>query len=267
LNIFDYQKYQDFLRELTQGAGSTRGLQAKLAQAAGCQASYLSQALKGKVHLTEDQVMGIAEFMDFSSNQTDYLLLLLRLEKAATERLKTYLLKRVQDMRSDQLSLKHQVGPTSLHFNQEDLAVYAQSWIYSAAHILCSSPNMTTEKIAGRLSISQTVATRTLKDLNQMGFVTKAGNFWKYGGSALHVPRESPWNKSLQQSRRELVQRSISMDENDATHFSTVFTIDEFDLAKLRAAVGSFVKKSHDTIHRSGTEVLGCLVVDLFKIV
>ena len=266
MNIFEFESYRDYLIHLSQGPDSIRGIQAKLARAANCQASYFSQALKGKTQLTEDQALGIAEFLEFSVTQTNYFLLLLRYEKAGTQKLADFLKNQIRAIKQDELSLVNQVGVAKKRFKDEDLAVYSRSWIYSVVHILTSTPGMTTESIASRLSLPKETVMNVLKELGEMGFVTKTGAIWKFAGEGVHVPQDSRWHQSLQLSRRSLIERSITLNSSDSTHFSSVFTIDPKDFLEIRKSIGAFVHKSHETIYASGTSDLACLCLDLFKI-
>ncbi len=100
-----------------------------------------------------------------------------------------------------------------------------------------------------------------------MGFVEKRGDKWSYKGGAIHIPKESPWQTSLQLNRRQLAIRSIAAEPEDAVHFSSVFTIDIKDAEDLQKLIGNFVEKSHKIIHKSGTEELFCMCVDFFVVV
>src|SRR3954467_14180848 len=84
--VFDFDDYKDFLRRRIAEGG--RGYQAAVARAAGGKSSYLSQVPSGPVHLTPDHVANLCAFWKFSELESDYLLAMVGLARAATPTLK-----------------------------------------------------------------------------------------------------------------------------------------------------------------------------------
>jgi hypothetical protein len=74
LSIFAFGHYKDFLRA---HCDASRGALTKLAEAAGCQRSYLSKVLTADPHLTPDQGFLISRFLEFKSDEAEYFMLLL----------------------------------------------------------------------------------------------------------------------------------------------------------------------------------------------
>lgn len=266
MNVYEYKDYRDFLSKLIKESPQ-RGFQASLAKAAGCQASHLSQVLKQKVHLTEDQAIGIADYIELSAMETEYFILLIRLAKAATIRLQRFLEKLIEESQGEQLALSQRVDAKSIVSSSAEVGMYTSSWIPSAVHLLTSSPShQTVEKIASRLNLSTIKVKETLLLLVKMGFVENQNDQWKYSNGAIHLPKNSPWNSSFQNSRRHLAIKSISENKQDSFHFSSVFTIDESDRDELKKLLGSYIEKSHKIISNSGTADLCCMCLDFFSI-
>ena len=59
-NVFEFLDYRKFLTAVIEKQSRTKGFRALLASGAGCQRTYLSMALHGKVHLTPEHALGIA---------------------------------------------------------------------------------------------------------------------------------------------------------------------------------------------------------------
>ena len=71
--------------------GGVRAIRSKMAAAAGCQLSYLSQAIARKVQLTPDQGYGIAKFLRLSEVEIEYFMQLVLLKRAGTREHRAYL--------------------------------------------------------------------------------------------------------------------------------------------------------------------------------
>jgi uncharacterized protein (TIGR02147 family) len=238
-----------------------------MAKSAGCQASYLSRVLQEKVHLTEDQAIGITEFLALTDDETYFFLLLLRYEKAGTLRLKKYLRKMIELALKEQHSVGQRVKADRIVHSEEQIAEYFISWVPSAVHLLASSEEYKTpEQIAKRLNISSQKVRETLSSLKKMGLVNDSNNRWSFSGGPIHVPKESNYHSTLQTHRRQLSLNSISYGDMNDLHFSSLFTLDRKDFEALKALSNKYIEKSHDKIKASGAEELFCICLDLFEV-
>lgn len=266
MGLFEHSTYRDYLLELCEHP-EARGLRKQLSAAAGCQPSYLSQALHGRVHLTEEHLAGIAGFLKLKAEEAEYLLLLLRIERAGTRALKDMLEAQKARLLAKQKSLKNRVGAGAAPMSDADLGLYFSTWIPSAVHLLTSDPAFgSAEKIAGRLRLPTGKITETLRFLEKLGLITHTKKGWAFARSGFHLPKDSPWQSAFQASRRELAARSIAINPRGATHFSTMFTISPADLRKLEQLAADFVEKAHQRIHASGTESLAAICLDVFEV-
>lgn len=268
MTIYNYSDYRSYLNAFCQAENAPRGLRAALAREAGCQASYLSQVLKGRVHLTEDQLLGIASHLELSAAETEHMLLMLRFEKAGTAKLKTHLQKAITLSQREQMNLKNRIVADELTQDHEALGIYFSSWIPSAVHLLTSSSHtQTIDSISARLNIPTAKTKETLIFLERFGFIERQDQRWVHGKRSLHIPKNSAFQIAAQTTRRELAARSIALNPADAFHFSSVFTIDELDLKELKELFAKLVEKSHKIIQKSGTNRLACVCMDLFEVV
>jgi len=267
MTLYDYDDYRPYLNDVCD-TSAERGVRASLARAAECQASYLSQVLKGRAHLTEDQLMGITVSLGLVKSETEYLLMLLRYQKAGTPKLREYLKGLIHSAREESIHLARQVNADKVVRDEQHLGVYFNSWIPSTVHLLTSSPEFqTAEAIAERLHIPLKKTKETLKFLEHVGFIEYADKKWVYKRGSIHITKDSPLQSSMQFSRRELAARSIAINSEDSIHFSSVFTIDEKDLEEIRKMYRKAIEKSHKMISSSGTEKLACICLDVFEVV
>ena len=267
MSPFEFKSYREFLRGICRDRASGRGFQANLAQAAGCQPSYFSQALRDKVHLTEDQVLGISEQLELSQQETEYFILLLRLEKASTLKLRKYLESKVIRFQRENNQKGQSVPADKTLLKEEEIGKYFSSWIPSAVHLLVSNHRFNSPKlISQRLNVPLKVVEETLIQLQKLDFIEKKDDKWSYKGGSIHVPKSSPWQSLMQESRRQLALRSIVINPDEAIHFSSIFTIEQKDVDEIKRLIKPFLDKSHRIIQKSGTDELYCLCLDLFSV-
>ncbi|MGZ3656345.1 MAG: TIGR02147 family protein [Bdellovibrionota bacterium] len=268
MSPFEHVAYRPYLLALCERPDS-RGLRKQLSTAAGCQFSYFSQALHGRVHLTEEHLAGIASFLRLKDQETEYLLLLLRTEKAGTPTLRATLEKQKTKLLTAQKSLKNRMSTGPSRLSEADLGLYFSSWVPSAVHLLTTDPAFgTADKIAERLKLPLAKITESLRFLERLGLVSHGKKGWAYvQNSNFFVPKDSPWQTTLQTTRRELAARSIILNPRDAVHFSLMFTISPQDLRKLEQLAADFVEKAQARVHASGTECLAAICLDVFEVV
>jgi len=268
MNLYDYDSYRVYLKDLCSEPAVQRGFQTRLAKAANCQSAYLSQVLKQKVHLTEDQALHITIELNFTQPETDYFLLLLRIEKAGTVKLRTYLQKELEKLRSRQKELSTKVHTDQILYDEKNLTRYFSSWVPSAIHLLTSSNHYRTiEKISARLRIPLEDTKEALQFLEELGWVEKKKHEYFFKAGNVHIAKDSIFNTSMQLGRRHLVLNSIALKNLNSMHYSSLFTIEQKDYLKLEKMIAEFVQKSSKTIQNSGADDLCCLCVDLFSVV
>jgi DNA-binding MarR family transcriptional regulator len=267
-NPFQYNEYRRFLNDICASEHAPRGYRAALARSAECQAAYLSQVLREKAHLTEDQLLGIGNFLELKLPEIEFLMLLMRHEKAGTPKLKKYLNSSIEKLRREQLNLKNWLDADSLNLSHEILLQYLSTWIPSTVHLLTSSPEFCTPaKIAQRLSLTQDKVSETLFFLEKYGFVEREGSQWKFKSGSKHLEKDSPLQHLLQVGRRELVSRSLTQGSPASMHFSSVFTLSEKDLMEIKDVMTRSIERSHNLIQASGTEKLACICIDVFEVI
>ncbi len=268
MSPFEFSEYRAYLNAVCEEKAGVRGLRAALAREAGCQASYLSQVLKTRAHLSEDQILGIATHIELSATEVDYLLILLRHEKAATPKLKEYLHLRALSAIEEHKKLKYKIDNKGSINDNEAIAVYVSSWIPSAVHLLTDCPEyQNLELIAQRLKLPPEKVKETLQYLEQSGLVERNGNRWVYKRGFKQIMIDSPFQPALQKARRDLAGRSILIRPPGSIHFSSIFGSDDKSMIKLRELFANLIEKSHKVIESSETKNLSCMCLDLFEIV
>jgi len=267
-SLFNFKTYPHYLKAVFFGPEARRGLQAEYARAMGCQAAYLSQVLKGGANLTDDHGLKLAQFLKFSELETDYWLTLLRLERAATPELKKHLEAARDRIAQAAGELKNRSDAETMEIDERTLAAYFGSWLAPTLHVATSSSRLRTAgALAERFCLSEKKVEEVLRFLQQAGFVHKRGPEWHFSGTSVHLPRQSPHHTAHQMHHRQQAMRSLELLDERDLHFSSVFTMAPADFERLREKMTDWIASAQKDIHKSGSEEVYAICLDMFRVV
>lgn len=267
-SLFTYNNYRELLKDLIYGPEASRGAQSKIAKALECQASYLLQVMKEKASLTEDQGLRLAKHLRYSEIETEYLILILRISRASSPELKTYLESKREALREESLELANKIKSKEVLTSQEFLSGYFGSWMPGTIHAATSSAQyQTITAIAERFGLTPKKVEEVLQLLLNAQLVSKEGTSYKFATDSIFLPRSSALNETHQTNRRLQALKSITAASPDDLHFSSMFTIDKKDLEAVKNIFSDAIEKSHEKIQASGTEEVYSICLDVFKVV
>jgi uncharacterized protein (TIGR02147 family) len=266
MNVYKFENYKELLRAKIKEFKATRGIVAKMAEAAGCQRSYLSQALNTHVHLTPDHAFGLSEFFGFNSDERNYFLLLVDYGRAGTRALKTHLKQNIEEIQKRNSVLENRltatvVDPTEAHYK------YYASWIWAAVHIGVSVPELrTVERLSKHLSIPESFVESTLQGLSEMGLVHKAGHEWKYVEGERHLSHRSALSALHHANWRSRAALAAQLKDERSYFYTGVSSASREDCKWIRETLLETTEKILKVIGRSKEEELICLNLDLFRV-
>src|SRR4051812_24339907 len=90
--IPDLFSADDYIIHLTAALaeGSGRGGRAELARFLGCQASFVSQVLTRRAHLSREQSIKVADYLDLAGDERRFFMLLVDYQRAGTPQLRAF---------------------------------------------------------------------------------------------------------------------------------------------------------------------------------
>jgi uncharacterized protein (TIGR02147 family) len=247
-----------------------RGVVSRLAEAAGCRPSYLSQVLGSAVQLTPDQALGLAEFLGLSEAETEYWLGLVDHSRAGTPRLRKRIEIRLGTLRErhEDLTVRlRRPAPES----SEDRTLYYSSWTWSAIHILTSVPRFQTLlAIAQALGLDEATTLEHLTVLERMGFVIRSQESgvtrWKNSRTEVHVPRDSPLISLHHNNWRQMAVLRAQRRPTDSVHFTGIYAISRSDFERLKEMLRQLITEVNRVAVASPDETLICFTSDLFAV-
>ena len=104
--IYEYLSYKTYLKDQLKNKGEGVSV-TSLAQAAACNRTYLSQVLNSKVQITPDQAVLMAEYLKLNSDEKDFFLLLVLLERASNFKSRSIFEKKIQFLVSKNQKLEN----------------------------------------------------------------------------------------------------------------------------------------------------------------
>jgi uncharacterized protein (TIGR02147 family) len=264
MKTFRSTDYKVLLRERIEHSGE-RGVITKLAEAAGCQRSYLSQVLNTHVHLTPDQALGVAEFFGFNEDETTYFLALVDHARASSPALRARLKRICDSLRKKHEDLESRLETPVIQASEQDL-VYYSTWVPAAVHIAVSIPDLQTPAaLAHHLQLPEALIEATLHTLEQMQLVKRKGTRWVYAGAERHLSKRSALVPLHHSNWRQRAIVSSQAQVTDAYHYTGISSVSRQDYQEIKDRLLEVTEKIRIQISSSREEELVCLNIDFFR--
>jgi uncharacterized protein (TIGR02147 family) len=265
-SVFSFVDYKAYLKSVLDGPGNERGYQSRLAEAAGCQRSYLSQVVRSAPHLTPEHAMGMAQFWKLSTEETDYFLDLVHLGRTHSKPLRHRLQERMKETRAKRANLASRYQDKHLEPGERE-QIYYSSWHLAALHILTSVPTHQTESaLAERLSLPASFVRKSLERLESLGLVAKEGSKWRFGTGKLHLPKSSLLNGVNHSNWRMRAVWDSQNPDSEGIHYTVVHSHSRKDLETLKQKILGWIDESREVVDPSPSEEVTCLCLDLFPV-
>ncbi|HEX4924970.1 MAG TPA: TIGR02147 family protein [Bdellovibrionales bacterium] len=267
MNLFEFRSYRAYLKafiEVQPNGG--RGWGARLAQAAGCHTSFVSQVLAGKTDFSLEQAYKIAGLLGLSPDETEFFLTLVSAERTGTIELRKYFEEKLERFAEKRRQIVNRIGKTS-QLSLENQLKYYSSWHHAAVHVLLAISDMRSlDKLAAVTKLAPARLSEVLEDLSQMGLIRRAGSFWERTEKQLHLPAKSPMIKKHHQNWRLKALDAIDEPKTHDLHYSSLVGIAREDAEKIREALLAAVSSVRSIVRDSPEEGVYCYSLDFFEI-
>ena len=256
---FDYSDYKAYLTESIE-VDLGRGAKAKLADAAGCQRSFLSQVLNGPTHLTPEHGLGISLFLNHTEDEREYFLALLGKARSANRTLTDYYEKKMKQLKQKVANLTARLKTTR---PEEDLAEYYSSWTYAAIHLLCTIPQFqSVAAISKKLKLNFHEVERRMKRLQHMKLVDLKEGHWVSTRHEIHLPKEHFMTQTNHKNWREKNLELSQLNPELHISYTAVYTMSQKDFGKLKELCFRFLEEGRDIVAPSKEEELVSFSLD-----
>ncbi|MBO9666461.1 MAG: TIGR02147 family protein [Bdellovibrio sp.] len=267
--LTEFTDYRNFLNYFVSQPNAQRGLRAEMAKAMQCQAAYLSQVLNGNAELTEDHAFRLVNHLQFSAVEKEYFMLLVRVSRASSHELKSYLKEQAKTIAKAIGNVDDRIAAKKLNEEDAFTKYYFGSWIPSTIHVaLASKHYRTSAALAKRLGLSEKKVLECLQALEKNNLAVRNGrNEWTYQGANFHLPKTSPLGVNHQIHNRLQAIKALQASNEQDLHVSAVFTVAEEDYKNLRKMFLDAIEKAHKKIAAGESDELYGMCLDLYQVV
>jgi uncharacterized protein (TIGR02147 family) len=267
VEIFFESDYREVIKKIfASRQHHGHGQASRLARHLNVNTTLVSQALSGKKHFTEEQVVKTAEFLDLNKKEAYYFLLLAQIQRTHSEELKELLHFQLRQIQTEAKSIKGRVSPKA-ELALDEQAVYYSAWFFSAIHTLVSIPGFDTpKKISAELSITLPVVQAAIERLIEYGLIINSGGKLKSGPVSTYIAPESPLVLRHHQNWRQVAGLQVQQREPADFYFTAPMSISEVDFRVFRTELTTLLSKLYKIVEASKPEKLVCLNIDFFKL-
>lgn len=263
MDVFNHNEYRALIKEW-ENLQTHAGARSRLAKAAGCSPSWMTRVMSSSVQLTPDQAVAIASFFHLNESETDYFLLLVDFERAATLNLKNRIRKKMEALKRESRKIAASVKAGE-SVKEESAIRYYSSWIYSALHVACMIKSQTSEQLAVLLRLPLDATVARLMELEKMGLLKRANGKWICDVSSVHLSSDHPASLAGHVSWRSRTIQQLSENYERGLHYSAAHCLSKADVEKIRDILKKAILKCRDVIEPSPSETLGVLCLDWYE--
>jgi uncharacterized protein (TIGR02147 family) len=265
-SLFDFNDYRKFLTfwiESQENHGY--GIKGKIASALNISSTLVSLVLKGDKSFSADQMSHLCDFMGLSELESDYLHLLLELDRAATQKYKVKLNKKILQLQNQSKKISSRVQK-SKELTDEQKAIYYSSWLYTGIRNLSAIDKLKTkDAIANHLNLDASVVNQVVRFLLDNGLCKEEQGKIVEGPVSVFIPKESPFiNKHHQNWRMQSIQKMEYRRESDL-FFSAPMSLSKEAFDKIRKLLPDVVQQVSKIVGPSKSESAACLNIDFFE--
>lgn len=264
--IFEYTSYIEYLQAALETSGESRGLRSKLAKKLGCQSSFISQVLVGRVHLSFEYALTTSEFLNHTDDERRFFMLLVQKGKAGTRELEGYYQNELDEISRARENIQNRLKVEKV-LSVERQATYYSVWYHSAIHILTAFKDFhSPQAISTYLHLDLNLVNESLQFLVGAGLVQEEKGRYRIGEQRIHLDQSSPLLPRHHANWRMRAIEAVDRKRPEDLHFSGVYGLSRADAQKLKTMLLEFLEKANPIAVASREEFPYALLLDLFRI-
>ncbi|MGZ3653327.1 MAG: TIGR02147 family protein [Bdellovibrionota bacterium] len=262
-SVYECENYRIFLKKSLE-TDSAHGAQSRLARAAGCSPSWITRVLNGAVQLTPDQAFAVAQHFGLAERESDYFLLLVDQERAATPALRKRLERRASELKAESARLSANLR-SDFSISESHRLRYYSSWIYPSVHVACMIKPLAPEEISALVGLARESVAAALSELAEIGLVQKVGARWEATTKNIHLPSDHLLTNVMHSNWRvrttQLLQEKGS---GDGLHYSGVHCLSRKDIEEIKGRLKAALVDVRKQIEASPSEAVAIFCMDWY---
>ncbi len=267
MEIYSFYDYRKYLKKYIEGLKSNgRGELKNISIAINIHSTTLSQVLSGRKNLSMEHAIELASYLALTFEQTEYLLNLVKKERAGSVKLKNHYSSICKKLKATALDLNNSLT-TKKVLSQEASSIFYSDWYYSAIRILTSiEVYQNIDSISKHLSMDKKKVTEVLSFLVQQELCAFEDNLYKMTVKHTHLKWNADHANTHRRNWRIKALERISHLQEDELSFTSPVSLSHEDFYDIKQDLQKMLKKHLDRCINSNAEVLACINLDWIKI-
>jgi uncharacterized protein (TIGR02147 family) len=265
--IFEYENYKTYIiNKINSSPSKGRGIKLKISEYLNCQTAFVSQVLNANPNFSLEQGVKLNKFFEHTREEAKFFLILLQLGRAGSIELQEFFkleIREILDKRSD-LTTRFDIKKSLKKVDQQ---IYYSSWLYACIHMMIAIPKFNNpEVIARHLNFPRETIVGVLNFLEETGLIKKDGSHYEIGVTKIHLEKDSPQIQRHHTNWRMQAIRSIDINDSMDLHYSTVVSMSQADIPKIKEILIKSIEECRLVIRESREEKIQSVCIDFFGV-
>lgn len=267
MEFYKISSYRQFVRTYLDRRGKAgRPKISRLAEAIRVHSTFVSQVLSGKKDFNLEQGIAVSEFLDLTTAERKYFLLLIQKERAGTRALKTYFENEIALHRESLLKVSNRISKHA-ELSEQDKAIFYSHWSYLAVWLATSlEDGKDAERINHLLRIGRKKTAQILEFLIETKLCLHQNGRFVMGPKHLHVSNESPFVFNHHANWRSRAIERIPRMQPTELAFTSPVSLSRSDMTKVKERLLVTIQEVVDLAKQSPAEELVFLNIDWLKV-
>ncbi len=271
-NLYSFSNYKVLLKERLSSLRKEKPALSwrSIAEKINIQATYLSKSLNDdRTHLSEDDLFRICEWLDLTTSDIEFVLLLRAANTTQDRNRKEFLLNKLQDLKKKRIISADFVDAQVQTLNHD--MNYLLDPITVLIHIALFIPKYKKDplQLCSQLGITQAKLKKSLQALSNCDFIIlgkKQFEVVSVYSKSPHFGREHPLTRTHQTGLKSTLMSRLNQTAEEAKEsFVVTFTMDDKGFNASKEAFADFIKKIQGISKSSRHEKLYQLNFDLLE--
>ena len=267
-SVFEFTSYKEYLLHwIAARPHQGRGERSRIAETLQCQLAYVSQVLGGSAQFSFEQAEALNLLLDHHDDEAEFFLQLVHLERAGTPALQKRTKKKIKEILNHRLILRNRLKFEKT-LDREDQMIYYSAWYYAAIHLALAIPTLQTrDALVRAFNLPISKIAQVLDFLLTRGLSKEERGRYTIGDARIHIESDSPMISKHHTNWRMQAIQSLENDDSGELHYSSVITVAEGDIQRVREALVKAIENVREVVRPSQDETLFCYTLDLFRII
>lgn len=267
MKIYEFLDYKSYIEQYIKALPSHgRGEMSRIAKALDIHTTMVTHVLKGKLQFTLEQTLKLAEHWALNEPETEYLVALVLLGRAADVRSRKFCKKRIDELRSRALNLSARLD-TKNELSEADRAQYYSSWIYTCLRLLSAIDEFSSEQaMASATDLSLSSVRSAVDFLITRGLCVEDKGKIQYGPTQTYLEAASPLVVTHHLNWRRKSMECFDKLRDEDLVFTYPVAMSEKDFLIIREKLVQFIEEFKKTVAPSPSSSLYCLNLEWLKV-